>query len=251
MIFKKKEQDKKSVLSKGYLISSIILGLAILLTLYVTIQTLTKGYANFFGYSVFRVVTGSMEPTMPVNTVLLCKSADAEEIETDDIICFRSKESSHYGVIVTHRVVSIHNDENNVRYLESRGDANYSSDPYYVTNDNLIGRVVWYTGKEGVFTRLLAFITGKFGFIALIVLPILLIGGMILRSISSNIRGSLDQTLEELAKMEADDSKDRGEPLPGYETVTQKEYDEIYEKLKREMLEELKNSEKGPEDKTE
>ena len=96
---------------KKYVFSSIILGLAVVMALFVAIQTLTVGYINVFGYSIFRVVTGSMEPTIPVNSVLVCKKTDASQIEVGDVICFKSKERSHYGVIVTHRVVSISEDE--------------------------------------------------------------------------------------------------------------------------------------------
>ena len=64
---------------KLVVISTVILVIAVLLCLVVTIQTLSTGYTSFFGYSVFRVVTGSMEPTIPVNAVLLCKHMDIED----------------------------------------------------------------------------------------------------------------------------------------------------------------------------
>ena len=240
---------------KGYVISTVVLALSVVIALYVAIQTLAFGYTTFFGFSIFRVVTGSMEPTIPVNAVLVCKSTDIEQIKVSDIICFRSRESSHYGSIVTHRVVSIQEDGNGELHLESRGDANYSSDPYYVTKDNLIGAVVWYTGQEGVLTGVLKFLTGPVGFIALIVFPILVIAGLILQGVGRNIRNEIDATLEKLAKTKRDPEPEeelpKEDPMPGYKALTQRDYDELYEKLKNEFRKELNDRAEGSEAKTE
>ncbi|MBQ7670609.1 MAG: signal peptidase I [Clostridia bacterium] len=245
---------KKSL--KSYIISMTILAISVLVCVIVTVQTLTNGYVNIFGYSVFRVVTGSMEPTIPVGAVLLSRSADVDEIEVGDIICFRSRESSHYGSIVTHRVVSISEDESGKKYLESRGDANYSSDPYFVQAENLIGKVIWYTGKEGVFSKVLSFASGKIGFLALIVIPILLIAGLILYGVGRNIRGELDDALDKLSKRKRQGENRSELPkeedlLPGYSTLTKKDYDDIYETLKSELWKELYGNEKVSEGKTE
>ena len=217
-------------------LSTALLAATVMLCLVVTIQTLVTGYTSFFGYSVFRVVTGSMEPTIPTGAVLICKSTEIEEIGVGDIICFRSRESSHYGSIVTHRVASIQYDDSGERFLESRGDANYSSDPYFVQKDNLIGKVTWYSGKEGVFTKVLSFISGKIGFMAIIVVPILILVAFILQSVGRNIRGELDEALEKLAKA---DEKSEDSLLPGYLTLTVRDYEDIYESLKSELGKEL------------
>ena len=244
---KNKKHRKKSSRSL-VIVSTTILVTAVLLCLIVMVQTLATGYTSFFGYSVFRVVTGSMEPTIPTGAVLICKSADIEDIEVGDIICFRSRESSHYGAIVTHRVASIQYDENGELYLESRGDANYSSDPYFVQKSNFIGKVTWYTGKEGVFTKVLSFVSGKIGFMAIIVIPILIIVALILQNAGKNIRGELDDAIEKLSKREQlpDDMV-----LPGFKTLTKRDYDEIYESLKRELGKELISRVNASEGKTE
>ena len=246
---RKKKAKKKSGSTLKYVVSTVLLVASILLCLIVTIQTLVSGYTTFFGYSVFRVVTGSMERTIPIGSVLLCKHTGIEDIKVEDIVCFKSRESSHYGSIVTHRVVSVQEGANGEIYLETRGDSNNSSDPYFVQDENLIGRVVWYSGKEGVFTKVLSFLTGKVGFLAIIVIPILVIVGLILQSAGKNIRGELDSTLEKLAKRQQN-NKDN-EPLPGYTTLTRRDYNEIYESLKRDLQKELGISVKGSEEKTE
>ena len=251
-----REGSKKSV--PMYIISSVILAAAVILCFVVTLQTLVNGYTRFFGYSVFRVVTGSMEPTISVGSVLICKSADIDDINTGDIICFRSRESSHYGYIVTHRVISVKEDSTGKKYLESRGDANNSSDPYYVEGENLLGRVIWYSGKDGVLNKMLNFLSGQFGFLAVIVLPILLVIGLILQSVKRNIKGELDKTIVQLAKIEKERSQNKdkdkedvsgtktqtgeSELLPGYETITKQDYEEIYRAVKSEIQREQQNS---------
>ena len=55
---------------------TILLVLAVLLCLYVAIQSMSNGFVNIGGFMMFRVVTGSMEPTIPVGALLVTKQAD-------------------------------------------------------------------------------------------------------------------------------------------------------------------------------
>lgn len=252
------EAGKGSKSFKAYVISTVVLVLAVLLCAIVTIQTLVQGYVSIFGYSAFRVVTGSMEPTMSVGAVLLSKDVDIRDVAVGDIICFRSRESSHYGSIVTHRVVSITASEDGSPMLESRGDANYSSDPYLVEENNLIGKVIWYTGKEGFFNKVLSFMSGKIGFLAVIVIPVLVIAGLILHGVGRNIRGELDDTLDMLSRDNKNSNKNEkkkdpspDDPLPGYKYLTRRDYNEIYEALRREIWKELNCNVEANERKTE
>ena len=70
---------------------AVLLILAVLLCLYIAIQVMTTGHASVFGFSLFRVVTGSMEPTIPVGGLLLCQNVEIDTITVDDIVCFFSK----------------------------------------------------------------------------------------------------------------------------------------------------------------
>lgn len=244
---------KKRSAKKGYIISSVILGVAVLIALYVTVQTLAFGYTRVFGYSVFRVVTPSMEPTIPVNALLLCKKTDINTIQPGDIISFVSKESDHYGAIVTHRVAAVKYAQDGSVMLESRGDANYSSDPYYVTEKNFIGKVVKYSDKEGAVTKLISFLTGKIGFVVLIVLPVLVISGLILQGIGRSMKTEMNAALSEIKKAEAKQKQKQNktespggdELLPGYKTLTKQNYEELRKALMEEIKKEQDESEEG------
>ena len=61
-------------------LTTIALILVVALCLYVTIQVLSHGYANLCGFMMFRVVTGSMEPTIPVGALLVTKQVDIESV---------------------------------------------------------------------------------------------------------------------------------------------------------------------------
>ena len=219
---------------KLYIISSLILAVAASICLVFSIQVVSKGFVTIGGYSTFRVVTGSMEPTISTGALLVCKDTKIDKIKEGDIVCYRSKVAEIYGSTVTHRVIAVQKDEQGEVRLETRGDANVSSDPHYVKQENLIGKVTWYSGKDNILNDILSFITGKMGFLLCIVFPVLLVSGMMMQSAVKNLQKDLALARAELAK-EAQDS----ELLPGYTTLTYADYEAIYENLRKELLEEL------------
>ena len=210
---------------------TILLVLAVLLCLYVAIQSMSNGFVNIGGFMMFRVVTGSMEPTIPIGALLVTKQADIQQIQLNDIVCFRTQEAEIWGKIVTHRVVELLNLENGEILLRTQGDANLVADGYMVTKSNLIGKVIWHTGDGSAVASIFSFFTNKVGFLGCIVFPCLLLAGLILRECVSNIRNELQNTLEELEQAEPID------PLCG---MTQEEYNEMYERIRAELMEELR-----------
>lgn len=233
---------------KLYIISSVILTIAAAICLIFSIQVVSKGYVTIGGYSTFRVVTGSMEPTISTGAILICKDTRIDQVEEGDIVCYRSRAEEIYGSVVTHRVVEIHEEEEEI-LLETRGDANFSSDLQYVDKENFIGKVTWYSGSENLLNDILSFLTGKIGFLLCIVFPVLLVSGLIMQSAVKNLQRDLALAREELEK--AEDASKEAEPvpeselLPGYTTLTYADYEAIYETLKKELLEELNGKNQG------
>lgn len=80
------------------------------------------------------VLSGSMEPTYGVGSVIYYKSAAFDEIQVGDPITFHGKDSK---VLVTHRVVEKLEES---REFATEGDANGSRDPGYVSYDNVVGK---------------------------------------------------------------------------------------------------------------
>ena len=218
---------------KGKIINaavSVLLIAAVVLCITVIAQTLSKGYVTIFGTSLFRVVTGSMEPTIPTGALLISKEVDIEEVEEGDIICFRSMESNMLGQVITHRVVVVVDGKDGHTYVETRGDANLTSDGYYVTESNLIGKVSGYTKEGNILAKIYSTVTTPFGFLSCIVFPILLMASLIMRESVSSIRKELDAISQGTQEKTIE------------HTISPEEYEAMVERLRKEVLEEVKNS---------
>lgn len=215
----------------GNTIASIALALAVLLAVFVCFQVVSNGYVTLCGNSLFRVVTGSMEPTMPVGTIILCKQTPIEQIQQGDIVCYRATDAARDGKIITHRVVEIHKNASGELELETKGDANVSSDSSYVCEENLIGKVTWFSGEDNVLNQVLSFLSGKLGFLGCVAIPILLICSLMLSESVKNIKRELE---------EAKDILENGPKTPEVE-ISVEEYREMYERIQKELVEELKH----------
>jgi len=87
------------------------------------------------GYGNAVIISGSMMPTISVGDVVVIRKQN--EYFVNDIITF--KERSH----ITHRIV-----ERTENGYITKGDANNTTDPE-ITQDQIIGRVVWVIPKVG------------------------------------------------------------------------------------------------------
>lgn len=222
---------------KANVILWCLLILALVLCVTVISQVLGRGYISVSGYSLFRVATGSMEPELPIGTLLITQKTEISDIKNGEIVTFRSKQVGMLGVIITHRVVGIHENMNGVVYLETKGDANQYADGHYVDESNLIGRVVYSTGEGNVFAAVIQFLSSPAGFLACIVLPCLIGGILLMREAVGNLKSEIDTIKKELLEPETAPQKDELEERLGKEA-----YLELCDQLRNELLEELKQS---------
>lgn len=220
------------------LLITLLLIFAVMLCVYVVAQVMSRGYANIAGYSMFRVVTGSMEPTMSVGSLLLTKQVPIESVQVGDIVCFRAQESAIFGQMMTHRVVDIFTALDGSLLLETKGDANLVADGYFVNQSNFVGLVTWYTGDGSVLSSVFSFFTNKIGFLACIVIPCLLIASLILHNCVKNIRSAMNEAVEALEE----------EPDSALK-ITKEEYEEMYARIRAELLKELMPCDQNPEEK--
>lgn len=89
------------------------------------------GSDNIFGYTIRIVISGSMEPTIPVYTVNIVKKCSISDIKKGDIILYNYKSD------IIHRVIDINTDGS----LITQGDANEVPDEISVSADMFIGKV--------------------------------------------------------------------------------------------------------------
>lgn len=225
------EKQESKLLRVVSALVTVVLILAVILCIYIVFQLMNHGRVSFGGHMMFRVVTGSMEPTMSVGTLLMTKQVDIESIQIDDIVCFRTYDAMIYGSVVTHRVVDILQDGNGI-LLQTKGDANPVADGYFVSQENLVGKVVWYTDNNSILNTIFSFLSNKVGFLGCIVFPCLLISGIVLQGCVKNIRNEIRQAEQEAAL----EKLKSAQPTV---TLSDKDYQEMMDRIRTELTQEL------------
>ena len=230
-------QTKKQKIS-AFIITALLV-LAVVLCIYVVAQVLSCGYVKIGPYSLFRVVTGSMEPAMPVGTLLVSKAVDMDQVQLRDIVCFRATVLGQAGEVVTHRVVGISQMVNGGILLETKGDANVIADIEYVTQNNFVGLVTWYSKSGNPLPDIMSFLTSRGGFLLCIIVPCLFIVGMILKSCVGGIREELKAIMDELIGEE--DVPEAAPPceVGAEQTCDQEEYERMAQRIRQELMEEM------------
>ena len=90
------------------------------------------------GFRTFTVMSGSMEPDLPVGAMIYVQPVDYRELEVGDVISFVANDDK---TVVTHRIVEIEVDEKDatVRRFKTKGDANTEADSGLVHYKNVLG----------------------------------------------------------------------------------------------------------------
>jgi signal peptidase I len=105
------------------------------------ITRLNGGVPDLFGYQIYVVETGSMEPTLPVGSTILVKALrNGEMPKVGDIITY-----AHESDTVTHRITELVPGEDGVLRYQTKGDnPDNSPDPWLVELNNIRGVMVWH-----------------------------------------------------------------------------------------------------------
>lgn len=122
------------------IISTILVALAVLLAVALVGVRLA-------GIRTFTVLSGSMEPTYHVGSLIYVKEVDSTTIRPGQVITFMLDENT----VATHRVVEVVPDEDDPSTLRFRtkGDANDAEDGSLVHYKNVIGTPVFTIPKLG------------------------------------------------------------------------------------------------------
>ena len=90
---------------------------------------------RFLGYGVYVVTSGSMEPGIPLGSLVVAQAVRPESIQPGEVITYALPDR-----VVTHRVESIAERDGRVVFV-TRGDANPVADPWVVEPDGDVGAV--------------------------------------------------------------------------------------------------------------
>ncbi len=93
------------------------------------------------GYTPYTILSGSMEPTYHVGSLIYVKKVDTSTLEVGDPITFALSEDT----IATHRIVEVVPDEEDASVIRFRtkGDANETVDGALVHYKNVLGKPVF------------------------------------------------------------------------------------------------------------
>lgn len=139
---KRKKRLLKTILIK--LIYILILPI-ILWDLAIIIQTMQNPQEtpSVFGIKTFCIISGSMEPEIEINDVVLIKEVPQNEIDKGDIISFVVN-----GETITHRVINIESRNGELLYT-TQGDANNIEDETKITFEDIEGKYIGKIPKIG------------------------------------------------------------------------------------------------------
>jgi signal peptidase len=112
-----------------------------------------------FGSNPFYVVSsGSMEPKLQINDVLVVRDGGSwDSLKVGDIIVFNRPEGGDR--VIVHRIAEINVDSDGDRVIRTKGDANPSSIPgtdFPIRENDYIGRVVYVVPGIGVITKIIS-----------------------------------------------------------------------------------------------
>ena len=129
----------KRVLKTAEWVIFLALFAVLVVTLFGVYTAKAKGEtpAVFGGYQLYSVETGSMEPTLTVGSVIVCKKAEQpDSLAAGQIVTFRTTS----GAVVTHRIIEVVTDAGeNVSYRTKGDNPINSPDAELLTPDRVIG----------------------------------------------------------------------------------------------------------------
>ena len=171
---KKQASSKQKVLT----IVGIILCLILLPMLIINLTLIAKSYIHadevpsVGGKFPMIVLTDSMYPVIESGDLIICNTAEAEEIAEGDVISFYDPMGNGTSV-VTHRVLEIVTEDGALSF-RTKGDNNNAEDQVLVPADSLIGIYQTRIPKVG---HVAMFMQTTTGLIVCVVLPIILLVG--------------------------------------------------------------------------
>jgi len=162
-----------TVISWTIFILLIIVGI-LLIYYYISVRLYaTKGDKYEPKFSVYTIVSQSMEPTINVYDVIINTKVDnINDIKVNDVITFISTWQVTNGMTITHRVVGTKTLDDGSTCLITRGDYNTEADQTCVKKENIIGVTKAVIPGLG---KIQFFLASKTGWLLIVLLPALYI----------------------------------------------------------------------------
>ena len=162
------------------ILGTLIMAAAVILCLVLAVP-------RFAGVQTYIVVSGSMEPAIPVGSLVYSRETEPQTLEPGDVIVFYSTDAAESSggstdgsaVPITHRVVENHIDEGEII---TKGDANAAEDLFPASYANVEGKVVLHIPKLGYLAAPVATMGGK------IAVMMVIVAGYLLTEVGSRMK---------------------------------------------------------------
>lgn len=133
------------------------------------------------GYQPLSILSGSMRPVLEPGDMIFIHSVSAGKIKTGDVITYWANNET----LITHRVVKIIDENGELKY-KTKGDANHVDDEEYISEDMLLGKMIFNIPKGGYVSQ---FVRSKVGTFLLIFLPVSIIIDAEVRKRRGKVKG--------------------------------------------------------------
>lgn len=138
----------KAILNKVFsillniLITIVVVCLVFAVYNFIQLEVLKKDYVNYFGYTYFNTISGSMEDTINIDDYVIVKIT--KNVGENDIVTFKDD-----NMIITHRIVRVEG-----KKIVTKGDANNAEDKP-ICKKQIIGKVTYISRSTGKFIKVI------------------------------------------------------------------------------------------------
>lgn len=187
--------------------------LFVILIFFILLNILSMNNKSLFGFRIYRVISGSMQPALQIGDVIIIKKAN--NYAEKDIITY-----DNGLTIITHRIKSINGDE-----IITEGDANDAPDKP-ITKDRILGKYFFRISTFSVFSIML---TGK----TIYLIMVLVLFAILLFAISDRVTKNLEYRRNNFKKViKEKENKEQKKKMP----KKKDEMEVLAEKLHKETL---------------
>lgn len=130
------------------------------------IQRISNNKLSLGGYSIYTIITESMEPEYKVYDMVISKDIDTKEIVVGDDVVYLGNKDDFAGKIVTHRVIKKESKQGK-SYFHTKGIANDIEDPL-VEDNQILGKVVY---KSKILSLISKIVNNPYGFYFVVFVP--------------------------------------------------------------------------------
>ncbi|MBF0988060.1 MAG: signal peptidase I [Clostridiales bacterium] len=187
--------------------------LFVILIFFILLNILSMNNKSLFGFRIYRVISGSMQPALQIGDVIIIKKAN--NYAEKDIITYDNGLTT-----ITHRIKSINGDE-----IITEGDANDAPDKP-ITKDRILGKYFFRISTFSVFSIML---TGK----TVYLIMVLVLFAILLFAISDRVIRNIEYRRNNFKKViKEKDNKEQKKKMPNKKD----EMEILAEKLHKETL---------------